>query len=606
MTSSTPPRLSTPRALARLLPFAKPVLPRLSLGFASALIASLLALGIPLVLEVIVGPEGPISSGDPWLIVLGAGAVLALGLLEALMVWARRWFVLAPATKVEYELRTDFFARLQRLPVAFHDRWQSGQLLSRMMQDISLIRRWLAFGIVLLVVNMVTIVVGSIILFRWHWLLGTIFVVVSAPLWIAGFVFENRYGLLSRQSQDQAGDLATAVEESVHGIRVLKAFGRGGHALQKFTRQAETLRETEVKKAKAVGWIWFWLVLLPDIAFALCLGAGIYLVQADELGVDSLIAFFAMATILRWPVESIGFLFSFLVDARTATDRIFEVFDEQNTITDPENPTTIAQPRGELVFEGARFRYQDAPESERDLLDGIDLALRPGETMALVGLTGSGKTTLTTLPGRLYDVTGGRVLLDGVDVRDLRLDELRRHVGMAFEDATLFSQTVRENVLLGREDLERGSAEAERVMREALSVAQATFVDTLPAGVDTVIGEEGLSLSGGQRQRLALARAVAARPAVLVLDDPLSALDVDTEALVEDALREVLADTTALIVAHRPSTVTLADRVALLEEGRVTAVGTHSELLRTSEHYRHVISSLEDEQQRQDEREVTL
>jgi ATP-binding cassette, subfamily B, bacterial len=616
MTSSTPPRLSTPRALARLLPFAKPVLPRLSLGFVSALIASLLALGIPLVLEVIVGPDGPINSGDPWLIVLGAGAVLALGLLEALMVWARRWFVLAPATKVEYELRTDFFARLQRLPVAFHDRWQSGQLLSRMMQDISLIRRWLAFGIVLLVVNMLTIVVGSIILFRWHWLLGTIFVVVSAPLWIAGFIFENRYGLLSRQSQDQAGDLATAVEESVHGIRVLKAFGRGGHALQKFTRQAETLRETEVKKAKAVGWIWFWLVLLPDIAFALCLGAGIYLVQAGELGVDSLIAFFAMATILRWPVESIGFLFSFLVDARTATDRIFEVFDEQNTIVDPENPTTIAQPRGALVFEGAHFRYQDAPESERDLLDGIDLALRPGETMALVGLTGSGKTTLTTLPGRLYDVTGGRVLLDGVDVRDLRLDELRRHVGMAFEDATLFSQTVRENVLLGREDLERGSAEAERVMREALSVAQANFVDTLPEGVDTVIGEEGLSLSGGQRQRLALARAVAARPAVLVLDDPLSALDVDTEALVEDALREVLADTTALIVAHRPSTVTLADRVALLEEGRVTAVGTHSELLRTSEHYRHVISSLEDEQERhdqgrhdqerQDETEVTL
>ncbi|MET3466662.1 MULTISPECIES: ABC transporter ATP-binding protein [Microbacterium] len=616
MTSSTPPRLSTPRALARLLPFAKPVLPRLSLGFASALIASLLALGIPLVLEVIVGPDGPINSGDPWLIVLGAGAVLALGLLEALMVWARRWFVLAPATKVEYELRTDFFARLQRLPVAFHDRWQSGQLLSRMMQDISLIRRWLAFGIVLLVVNMLTIVVGSIILFRWHWLLGTIFVVVSAPLWIAGFIFENRYGLLSRQSQDQAGDLATAVEESVHGIRVLKAFGRGGHALQKFTRQAETLRETEVKKAKAVGWIWFWLVLLPDIAFALCLGAGIYLVQAGELGVDSLIAFFAMATILRWPVESIGFLFSFLVDARTATDRIFEVFDEQNTIVDPENPATIAQPRGELVFEGAHFRYQDAPESERDLLDGIDLALRPGETMALVGLTGSGKTTLTTLPGRLYDVTGGRVLLDGVDVRDLRLDELRRHVGMAFEDATLFSQTVRENVLLGREDLERGSEEAERVMREALSVAQANFVDSLPNGVDTVIGEEGLSLSGGQRQRLALARAVAARPAVLVLDDPLSALDVDTEALVEDALREVLADTTALIVAHRPSTVTLADRVALLEEGRVTAVGTHSELLRTSEHYRHVISSLEDEQdrhdherhdhERHDEAEVTL
>ncbi|WP_065569777.1 ABC transporter ATP-binding protein [Microbacterium oleivorans] len=606
MTSSTHPRLSTARSLARLIPFAKPVLPRLGLGALSALIASLLGLSIPLVLEQIVGANGPIASGDPWLIALGGGAVLLLGLLEALMVWARRWFVLAPATAVEYELRTDFYGRLQRLPVAFHDRWQSGQLLSRMMQDIGLIRRWMAFGVVLLVVNMITIVVGSAILFSWHWLLGTIFVVVSAPLWIAGFVFENRYGMLSRQSQDQAGDLATAVEESVHGIRVLKAFGRGSHALRKFTRQAETLRQTEISKAKAVGWIWFWLVLLPDIAFALCLGAGIYLVSVDEIDTAALIAFFAMATILRWPVESIGFLFSFLVDARTATDRIFEVFDEQNTIVDPENPVSIAEPRGELVFEGARFRYQDAAATERDLLDGIDLALRPGETMALVGLTGSGKTTLTTLPGRLYDVTGGRVLLDGVDVRDLPLTELRRHVGMAFEDATLFSQTVRENVLLGREDLDPQSAEGERVMREALQVAQAAFVDDLPNGVDTVIGEEGLSLSGGQRQRLALARAVAARPAVLVLDDPLSALDVDTEALVEDALRVVLAETTALVVAHRPSTVTLADRVALLEEGRVTAVGTHSELLRTSEHYRHVISSLEDEQERQHEREVSL
>lgn len=607
MTTTAQPQrssLSTTQSLARLLPFAKPVLPRLVLGAVSALIASLLALAIPLVLQVVV--QGPIASGDLSQIAWGAAAVLVLGLLEALMVWARRWFVLAPATKVEYELRTSFYERLQRLPVAFHDRWQSGQLLSRMMQDISMLRRWMAFGVVLLVVNVITIAVGLVLLFRWHWLLGTIFVVTSLPLWYAGYRFEKTYGTLARQSQDQAGDLATAVEESVHGIRVLKAFGRGKHALQKFTRQAETLRETELSKARAIGWIWFWLVLLPDIAFALCLGAGIYLIALGQLQVAELFAFFAMATVLRWPMESIGFLFSFLLDARTATDRIFEVFDEENPIVDPDQPATIAQPRGALVFEGVHFRYQDAASHERDLLDGIDLALRPGETMALVGLTGSGKTTLTTLPARLYDVTEGRVTLDGVDVRDLTLKELRTHVGMAFEDSTLFSQSVRDNVLLGREDLEPGSTEAERVLREALDVAQAGFVDELPDGVDTIIGEEGLSLSGGQRQRLALARAVAARPAVLVLDDPLSALDVDTEALVEDALREVMHDTTALVVAHRPSTVMLADRVALLEAGRITAVGTHSELLRESDHYRHVISSLEVEEARLREREVNL
>lgn len=586
--------LSTPAALWRLKPFVKPVIWRLVGGAASALVAAIIALMIPLVLEQII--SGPVRSGEFGAIAWGALAVFGLAIGEAVMVWLRRQFVLNPATEVEYQMRTQLYARLQTLPVAFHDRWQSGQLLSRMMQDIGLIRRWLAFGLVLLVVNILTIIIGSLLLFRWHWLLGAIFLVTAVPLWIRGYLFEKRYGALTRRSQDQAGDLATSVEESVHGIRVLKAFGRGKHALSRFSRQAETLRETEMSKAGAIASIWFWLDLMPQIAFGLSLISGIWLISQGAIEVPELFAFFAMAVVLRWPIESIGFLFSFMLDARTATDRVFEIFSETNTITDPQNPVRIIEPRGELAFEGAHFRYQDAGASERDLLDGIDLVLRPGETMALVGLTGSGKTTLTTLPARLYDVTGGRVTLDGVDVRDLALSELRQHIAMAFEDATLFSASVRENVLLGRADLDVHSEEAERVLREALDVAQAAFVDSLPDGVETIIGEEGLSLSGGQRQRLALARAVAAKPKVLVLDDPLSALDVDTEALVEEALRHVLADTTALIVAHRPSTVALADRVALLEAGRVTAVGTHAELLKSSRHYRHVISSLEAEE----------
>ncbi|MFD5224724.1 ABC transporter ATP-binding protein [Microbacterium sp. NPDC058342] len=594
--TSSSSSLSTFAALWRLRPFVQPIVGRLIGGALSALAAAVIALMIPIVLEQIVKNFDLGDSGSLGLILGGAFAVLALALGEAVMVWLRRWFVLTPATEVEFRMRSELYSRLQSLPVAFHDRWQSGQLLSRMMQDISLIRRWLAFGLILLVVNILTIGIGAVLLFRWHWLLGVIFLVTGIPMWIQGYLFEKRYGTLARRSQDQAGDLATSVEESVHGIRVLKAFGRGKHALTRFSRQAETLRETELSKARAVGQIWFWLDLMPQIAFGLSLITGIWLIADGAIDVAQLFAFFAMATVLRWPIESIGFLFSFMLDARTATDRVFDIYQETNSITDPEKPVTIAQPRGELAFEGARFRYQDAGAAERDLLDGIDLVLEPGETMALVGLTGSGKTTLTTLPARLYDVTGGRVTLDGVDIRDLELSELRRHVAMAFEDATLFSASVRENVLLGRADLDIHGEEADRVLREALEVAQAGFVDTLPEGLETIIGEEGLSLSGGQRQRLALARAVAAAPQVLVLDDPLSALDVDTEALVEEALRRVLAETTALIVAHRPSTVALADRVALLERGRITAVGTHSELLRTSAHYRHVISSLEAEE----------
>ncbi|MBC7590219.1 MAG: ABC transporter ATP-binding protein, partial [Salinibacterium sp.] len=425
------------------------------------------------------------------------------------------------------------------------------------------------------------------------WVLGLLFMVCSIPLWIYGFLFENKYSVVARRSQDQAGDLATTVEESVHGIRVLKAFGRGKHALNNFANQAEELRGTEIEKARAIAGIWLWLLLVPDVTFALSLLGGVWLAANGQISIGDLVAFFATATVLRFPVESIGFLLSMTFDTRTATDRFFEVMDSENTIVDPAEPKSVADPKGRLVFDDVHFRYQDSPERVPDLVNGIELAIEPGETMALVGLTGSGKSTITALTTRLYDVTGGSITVDGVDVRDLTLVELRSLIAMAFEDATLFSASVRDNVLLGRPD----ATEAD--LAEAIDIAQDSFVHDLPEGLDTRVGEEGLSLSGGQRQRLALARAVAAKPSVLVLDDPLSALDVDTEALVEAALRRVLASTTALIVAHRPSTVMLADRVALLQEGRITAVGTHSELLASSEHYRFVISSLEDEEQRE-------
>ena len=578
-------------AIRRLYPYAKPAMPRIYLGMLSALLAGLVALLIPQVLKSLV--DGPLQSGDPAQIWPAFLVVLGLGILEAIMIALRRFWVLTPGTHIEARMRNALYMKLQTLPVSFHDRWPSGQLLSRAVSDLNLIRRWISFGLVLLVVNVLTILVGFAFLVNISWILGVLFIVCSIPLWVYGYLFEKRYSIVARRSQDQAGDLATTVEESVHGIRVLKAFGRGKHALENFATQAEELRGTEIEKAKAIAGIWLWLLLVPDVTFALALLGGVWLTATGQISAGDLVAFFATATVLRFPVESIGFLLSMTFDTRTAADRFFEVMDAPNAIVDPQHPKTIEHPEGRLVFTDVHFRYPDSPERVPDLVDGVSLAIEPGETMALVGLTGSGKSTLTALTTRLYDIDSGSIAIDGVDIRDLTLGELRTHIAMAFEDATLFSATVRDNVLLGRPDATQAD------LAEALDIAQAAFVHELPDGLDTAVGEEGLSLSGGQRQRLALARAVAAKPSILVLDDPLSALDVDTEALVEAALRRVLASTTALIVAHRPSTVMLADRVALLEHGRVTAVGTHSELLASSEHYRFVISSLEDEQRRE-------
>ncbi|NYG20844.1 ATP-binding cassette subfamily B protein [Agromyces hippuratus] len=598
--ASQPPRLSTVRALWRLREYAGPAMPAFAGSMAAALVAQLIALTIPQVLQQIV--DGPLANQEADAVLPLALLVFVLGAVEAILFAIRRWLVVGPGTKVEARMRNALYAKLQDLPVSFHDRWPSGQLLSRAVSDLGLIRRWLSFGLVLTGANVVIIVVGVGILMSMNWFLGLIFLVCSLPLWWAGWRFEGRYSEMSRLSQDQAGDLATAVEESVHGIRVLKAFGRGKHALSTFRAQAESLRSTEIEKARLDANIWVWIMVVPAIALSICLVVGVWLASQGQLSVGELVAFFATATVLAWPIESIGFMLAFALDARTATDRFFDILDSENTIVDPAEPRTLERPRGELAFSDVHFRYQDSPERFGDLLDGVDLVLLPGETMALVGLTGCGKTTMTALTTRLYDVTAGSVTLDGVDVRAFSRDELRTHIAMAFEDATLFSASVRDNVLLGRPELAGDEpsvrAEADRVLDEALRIAQAGFAYELPDGLDTKVGEEGMSLSGGQRQRLALARAVAAKPAVLVLDDPLSALDVATEARVEAELRSVLASTTALIVAHRPSTVMLADRVALLEQGRVTAVGTHSELLRESEHYRFVITSLEDDERR--------
>jgi ATP-binding cassette, subfamily B, bacterial len=574
------------RSVSRLYPHVRPIVPRLLMGLLCALLASVVALAIPQVLRVLIN-DSLHAGGATEAVWASAGVILVLGVAEAGLVALRRQFVINPATTVETQLRVSLYHHLQDLTVSFHDRWGSGQLLSRAMTDLNFLRRWMAFGAIMLVVTTLTVIIGIAAMFAMSWQLALIFLAAAVPIMAYSFRFRTRFSQVARRSQDQAGDLATAVEESVHGIRVLKAFGRSREALENFNEQAEELRQTEIDKARQQATFTMVVTLLPELALGAGLVVGIMLCASGQLSIGALVAFFATAAVIASPVEFSGMLLAMALTAKTAVDRHFEVMDTTNSITSPPEPRRPRQLAGAVRFNNATFAFEDAPD--KPILRDINLQVRPGETMALVGITGSGKSALIQLVPRLYDVTDGSITIDGVDLRDFDVEELRRIVAVAFEDTTLFSNSVRDNVLLG------ASIRTDAVLEEALDVAQAHFAYSLPEGLDTLIGEEGLSLSGGQRQRIALARAIAARPRVLVLDDPLSALDVHTEELVENRLRAVLKDTTTLIVAHRPSTVALADRVALLEDGRIAAVGTHTELLATNDHYRYVIASLDQE-----------
>ncbi|UZX04513.1 ABC transporter ATP-binding protein [Arthrobacter sp. CDRTa11] len=574
------------RSISRLYPHVKPIIPRLVMGLLCALLASLVALTIPQVLRVLIN-ESLQPGGEAGAVWSAAVVILILGIAEAGLVALRRQFVINPATTVETRMRVSLYGHLQDLTVSFHDRWGSGQLLSRAMTDLNFLRRWMAFGAIMLVVTTLTVIIGTVVMFTMSWQLALVFLAAAVPIMAYGFRFRTRFSKVTRRSQDQAGDLATTVEESVHGIRVLKAFGRSREALETFNEQAEELRQTEIAKARHQATFTMVVTLLPELALGAGLVVGVMLCASGQLSIGALVAFFATAAVIATPVEFSGMLLAMALTAKTAIDRHYEVMDTANTITSPPEPRKPSQLRGALSFNNATFAFEDA--LDKPILRNISLEIRPGETMALVGVTGSGKSAMIQLVPRLYDVTDGSITIDGVDLREFDVEELRRVVAVAFEDTTLFSNSVRDNVLLGAQE------HSEEALAEALDVAQAHFVYSLPEGVDTLIGEEGLSLSGGQRQRIALARAIAAKPRVLVLDDPLSALDVHTEELVEARLRDVLADTTTLIVAHRPSTVALADRVALLEGGRITAVGTHTELLARNSHYRYVIASLDRE-----------
>ena len=539
-------------------------------------------IALPLIARRVV--DGPVAHRDVaglWL--LGALA-LAFGVVDALLSFYRRWAQSDSALGMESTLRNDIYAHLQRLPISFHDGWQSGQLLSRVTTDLSVIRRFLSFGLIFLFINIVTFGTVLGLLLHIYWPLGLVVAASAVPLFWISKRFTSRYNEKARRMQDQQGDLATLVEETAGGIRIIKAFGRRDHMAAQFDERARRLHDTALDKARLVSREWPKFDLVPNAMLAVVVVGGAVAVSNKAITLGDLIGFVTLQLMLIWPIDALGFIISNAQEAMTAADRIYEVLDTEPDIVDRPGAVSLVRSDvgGAVRFEGVRFSYPGAPS---ELLRGVDLEVQPGETLAIVGATGAGKTTLVSLVPRLIDPTGGRITLDGRDLQDITLNSLRCVVGVAFEEATLFSMSVRENLTLGRPDA------TDSEIAEALSVAQADFVHDLPWGLTTRVGEQGLSLSGGQRQRLALARAVLGKPRLLVLDDPLSALDVHTEALVEEALARVLTGTTAILVVHRPSTVALADRVALLSGGVITAVGRHSHLLATVPEYREVLSA---------------
>jgi ATP-binding cassette subfamily B protein len=580
--------------LRRYLPYLRPYR-WLVVVFGLAQLGSLAAgASIPKVIQYII--DGPITHHRLSQMVPVAALLVVIGLLEFVFIFLRRNYSGVVSLRMETDLRNDFYAHLQSLQVAFHDNWQSGQLLSRAIADVSTVRRFVSFGLIWFLQTFVTFVVVLALMLSLDWELALVVVVCMLPIAYFSNRFHDKYKVIARRLQDQQGDLTTVIEEMATGVRIIKAFGRMPLIQKRFEDQARLVRATSLEGINSRARLWTQLNFLPNLSLVAVLLLGGMNVVQGRLTIGGLIAFMSYVFMLTWPMDAIGWVLSMSEECQTASERLNEVLDSRPEIADRPNARTLECSRGHLEFRNVGFKY---PKSNEWILRNLNLVVGPGETVGIVGRTGSGKTTLAYLLPRLYDVDEGQVLLDGVDVRDLQLRSLRSHIGVAFEDPILFSASVHENLVMGR------PIDSDEDLKRAIDVAQAGFVWELPWGLETRVGEQGYTLSGGQRQRLALARAVLGNPPVLVLDDPLSSVDVHTEAVIEEALARVLDGVTGLLVVHRPSTLALADRVALIDRGTIVATGAHTDLMRTNELYRALLSQEYEREPRKSTEEVS-
>ena len=572
--TSTPTSQSTFR---RLLGFAAAHRRLLVWSIVLALAAQGFALAIPSLtgraIDVAIRPH---DRANLWLwvwLIIGAGATSG-----GLMV-ARRLIAGRLSLNVEFDLRQSLYTHLQRMSFGFYDKHQTGQLLSRATSDVSAVRMFLGYGLVFITQYGASLIAASVLLVITSWQLALITFVLLPPIAIVATRYSRRSHPVLRDIQQRIADVTTQAEESIVGVRVVKAFAQEDAEAARFAERTERVFERELDSARIQARYSPLLDLLPQLAFAVIILVGGLLVIGGHLSLGGFITYNLYLAILIWPLRMIGMWIGQYQRAVASGERIFQVLDERSDIADPPAPRELPAGRGELRFEGVTFGY----EADRPVLHELDLALAPGSTVALIGRTGSGKTTLASLIPRYYDPQQGRVVLDGVDVRDLRLADLRGAIATVAEDTFLFSTTVAANIAYGAP----GATRAEIV--EAARKAQAhEFIEALPHGYDTLVGERGLTLSGGQRQRLSIARALLADPRILILDDATASVDPTTEARIRRALETVMEGRTTIIVAHRLSTIALADEIVVLEDGRVAARGRHAELVDTNAVYAEI------------------
>ena len=518
----------------------------------------------------------PHDAGELELLV---GLIVGLGLLKALLMVGRRLISGRVALGVEFDIRNSLYAHLVRLSFGFYDRHQTGQLMSRATVDLQGVRFFLGYGLIFFFQNVLTIVSVTVVLFAYEWRLA--FVALAITPILAGLSY--RYSHLAhptlRDVQQKLADVATVAEENIVGVHVVKAFAQEPAEEAKFERRSEAVFRRSIDANRQRALYVPLISFIPLLAQAAVLLVGARMVSHGSLSTGDFVAFNLYLGMLVGPLRSLGMWIGQAQRATASGERIFQVMDEPVEVDERPGAEELPPGPGRVTFESVSFGY----ERERPVLEGIDLDVEPGKTIALIGHTGSGKTTLTALVPRFYDVTAGRVLIDGTDVRDVTLTSLRRAVGVVSQDPFLFSDTVRENIGFGAADL------ADEELAEVARLAQAhEFIERLPEGYATVIGERGITLSGGQRQRLAIARALAVEPRVLILDDATASVDASTEARIRLGLREAMRNRTTLIIAHRLSTIALADELVVLDGGRIAARGTHDELLGTSAVYREI------------------